>query len=88
MAAEVLLMKPIEPAGMHVGARRVVYPGRKPSVIDLPAAVDDTGLVLTEWELGAEDLARLLRGGTIRLWLHTHGKPLQPVALETTEPEL
>jgi hypothetical protein len=55
----------------------------------LPAAVYSNGTVMTEWELSAEDLARALNGGRIRLWLlHTgilRGRKLTPLAIEVVE---
>lgn len=79
-------MKSIAPTQIHDGARRIRY-AKGARTFPLDAAIDSNGLVLTEWELDAADLARLWRGGTIRLWVHTGGKPLQPVYIETTEPE-
>jgi hypothetical protein len=79
-------VKPITPVQIPTGARRVTY-RRGWRTEQLDAAMDDTGLVLTEWEFGAEDLAKMLRGGTVRLWVHTRGKAFQPVHLETTDPE-
>ena len=78
-------MKPIPPEQIHTGAKRVTIKGYKPNVADLPAAQDDSGLTLVEYELSAEDLARLLRGGTIRLWVHTFGRKFPPIAIETIE---
>jgi hypothetical protein len=40
---------------------------------------------MTEWELSAEDLAKVLAGGRVRLWIYTFGHALQPVALEVVE---
>jgi hypothetical protein len=52
----------------------------------LPAAVNDTGTVVTEWELSAEDLAMIFEGGRIKLQIAFtgvhQGKPLSPIKIE------
>lgn len=49
-------MKPIEPKTPHAGARIVVLAKDQPQYDPLPCAVDANGLVMTEWELSAEEL--------------------------------
>lgn len=78
-------MTPVEPKAPHAGAQFVVYAKNQPEYVPLPAYVDREGLALTEWELSAEDLARLLNGGRVRLWVWTFGQPLQPVMLDVVE---
>jgi hypothetical protein len=78
-------MKPIPPKEVHPGAVPIVFARDQPQYDPLPAAVDSSGLVMTEWELTAEDLARVLAGGRIRLWVWTFCRPLQPLALEVVE---
>ncbi len=78
-------MTPVLPAVPHEGAVLVVIAKDQPQYMPLPASVSLDGVVMTEWELSAEDLARLLNGGRVRLWQHTHGTPLQPISLETVE---
>lgn len=55
----------------------------------LHASVDAQGTVMTEWELSAEDLARVLNGGRLRLWVcYTgvhRGQPLTPLMIEAVE---
>jgi hypothetical protein len=80
-------MKPITPIAIHDGARRITYSRMVKDGGRVDAAIDRDGVVLTEWEFGAEDLARIWRGGTLRLWVYTKGKPMCAVELETTEPE-
>jgi hypothetical protein len=57
----------------------------------LPASVDPTGSVMTEWEFTAEEFQTVLEGGRVRLWLlYTirpcdkcqHPRLLSPMALE------
>jgi hypothetical protein len=79
-------MTAVEPSPVHENARVVTFAADQPEYAPLIAAVDKDGLVLTEWEFSAEDLAKILDGGRLRLWLVTHNKPLQPVALEVIPP--
>jgi hypothetical protein len=72
---------------LHDGAELVVFAKDQPQYIPLPASVDASGIVMTEWEPTEEELDRLLQGGRIRLWVHTFGHPLQPVSIEAIEPE-
>jgi hypothetical protein len=73
------------PARPHLNARRVIFAVQQPEYDPLPASVDASGVVMTEWEFSAEDLARVLEGGRLRLWLYTHNRPLQPVMLEVVQ---
>lgn len=67
------------------GARAAVFGAGRTDVDALPGAVDDAGLVLSEWEPSAEDLERILSGARIRLFVWTAGKPLQPVCVDVGE---
>lgn len=78
-------MTPVMPTAPHEGGRLVVFAKTQPEYIPLPASVDANGLVMTEWALSAEDLAAVLNGGRVRLWVWTHGNPLQPVALQVVD---
>lgn len=42
---------------------------------------------MTEWALTAVELAALVNGGHIRLWIYTGNRPLQPVMLQAIEAE-
>jgi len=77
-------MKPITPA-LHQNGRLVVFAKDQPEYDPLPASVDAEGLVMTEWELTAEELATIVNGGRIRLWVYTFNRALQPVMLEVVE---
>jgi hypothetical protein len=82
-------VKPVRPK-LHENAHLVTFGRSQPELyFALPASVDDDGCVMTEWELSAEDLARVLDGGRVRLWLmHTgvnKGAKLTPIRLETIE---
>jgi hypothetical protein len=80
-------MKAIVPSAPHTGSTLVEFARNQPQYDPLPAMVDPSGLVQTEWELSAEELAQVLRGGHLRLWIWTFRHPLQPVAIEITEPD-
>lgn len=78
-------MKPVPPQFPHDGAVMITFAKHQDEYAPLPASVDANGLVMTEWELSAEDLAKVLNGGRVRLWIWTFGYRLQPVALEAVE---
>lgn len=60
----------------------VVIAASQDEYIPLPAAAYDDGTVMTEWALTAEELAVLMNGGHLRLWVWTFGRPLQPVMFQ------
>lgn len=78
-------MIPIVPKGCHEGAKPIIFAKDQPEYDPLPAMVDARGLVLTEWELTAEELATIMNGGRLRLWIYTFRHPLQPIRLEVVE---
>lgn len=75
-------MNPVEPRAPHENAVIKVFAKDQPEYTPLPASVDPSGLVMTEWEFSAEDLAKIVDGGRLRLWLHTFNQPLQPIIIE------
>lgn len=81
-------MHPVEPP-LHDNAIHVTFAQNQPEYDRLPASVDAQGTVMTEWLPSAEDLANLMNGGHVRIWLlHTgveRGKRLTPIAVETTD---
>ena len=78
-------MTPVEPLARQEHDRLVVFAKDQPEYFPLPASVNPAGVVMTEWELSAEDLAALLGGGRVRIWLHTFNQPLQPISVEVTK---
>lgn len=84
-------MKAVTPAALHENAVLQVFAKDQPQYFPLPASVDADGCVMTEWELSAEDLANVVNGGRVRIWLHhtgvQNGTPLTPMSVETTLPE-
>ena len=81
-------MKPVEPV-RHENAQLKTFAEHQPQYDPLPASVDADGCVMTEWLPSAEDLANLMNGGHVRIWLlHTgveQGRPLTPMVVETTK---
>jgi len=75
-------MNAVTPKNFHEGARLIVFAKDQPEYDPLPAAVDQAGVVMTEWEFTAEELALILAGGRLRLWIHTFRQPLQPISLQ------
>lgn len=71
-------MTPAVPEALHEGATLKVIAKDQPEYLPLVASVSPDGLVMTEWEPSAEELAALMNGGRVRLWIHTYGWPLQP----------
>jgi hypothetical protein len=87
-------MMPVEPINED-GSRLVVFAKDQPGYIPLPTLIDEDGVVTSEWVLTPDEINCLLRGGRIRLAVHTFdpeigtpGHHLQPVRIETIEPEL
>lgn len=78
-------MIPVPPLAPHAGATRVVFAANQAEYDPLPAAMSPDGVVMTEWEFTAEELARVLAGGRLRVWTFTFGHPFQPVSLEVAE---
>lgn len=79
-------MTPVTPVTLPPGATLVIFAKDQPEYFPLPAALHPDGLVMTEWEPSAAELDALLSGGRIRIWLHTHGHPLQPFSVEAAAP--
>ena len=69
----------------------VVYAKDQPEYLPLPALPVDDGSghrrVVTRWKLSWKERLRVLVFGDMYLWLSTFGKPISPVALQTTPPE-
>lgn len=80
-------MNAVTPEQIHANAKRVIFAENQPEYLPLPAAIDDEGLIVTEWEPTAEELAQLLAGCRVRLWVWTGKRPLQPLRLEVAERE-
>lgn len=68
------------------GIQKVIFAKDQPEYLPLPAYVYENGLVCTKWRLSAEELARLLEGEDVLLWIWTMGRPLQPVLVEVPTP--
>lgn len=86
-------MIPVEPV-LHEGGKLIKFAEHQPEYVTLPASVDAHGTVMTEWELTAEELDKLCRGGRLRLWIMytkvnhpTTPEPLTPVMIEVVQGE-
>jgi hypothetical protein len=79
-------MRPVRPVAPPRGAQFATFAEHQPEYDPLPASVSADGLVMTEWEPTAEELAALVAGGRVRIWLHTYGRPLQPLNVEVAAP--
>jgi len=80
-------MTPVEPTARASNMRLVIFAKEQPQYDPLPALINAQGVVMTEWELNAEELQRVMCGGRIRLWIHTCGLPLQPLSIEVIPPD-
>jgi len=78
-------MEPVEQFPIDTEARIGTFAKHQPQYADLPALVYPDGLVLTEWTFSEGERAAIARGENLRLWIHTYGRPLQPVKLEITD---
>lgn len=79
-------MRPVEPS-LHEGAYLIIFAKNQPPYKPLPASVDESGTIMTEWEFSAEDLQRIMTGSRLRLWLMGMDleKPLTPIKLELVD---
>lgn len=82
-------MKAITPVVPGFEAEEITIAKDQPPYAPLPAlAVDDGQMLITRWKLSWLERLEILISGDLWLWVWTFGKPLQPVALETTMPQL
>jgi hypothetical protein len=77
-------MIPVQPAVPHEGAEFVIFAKDQPQYTPLPASVSPDGLVMTEWTLTDDEIARVVCGARIRLWIRVY--PHQCKQCGTTEP--
>jgi hypothetical protein len=75
----VTIVSPVVPA--LVGAE-VVIAKDQPQYLPLPSLRTDCGKVLVRLEFSAEDLARVLDGGSLYLCFLTFNQPMQPFMAE------
>lgn len=83
-------MTPVSPIVTGFESQEVIYAKDQPQYTPLPALKcnDETGTVITKWRLSWRERIQVLFSGSIWLYLMTFDRPLQPVLLRTTEPEL
>lgn len=78
-------MIPVEPSYCADADTRVVFAKAQAEYFNLPATISPEGIVTTEWELNAEEIATLVIGGRVRILLHTFNQPLQPLRVDVAE---
>jgi hypothetical protein len=88
-------MEHVEPLCGHADSRKITLAAAQPEYQPLVAYVDAVGVVLTEWQPSAEDLAALLAGGRLQLWTHTfnpflshpRGARFLPIQMTVAQPD-
>ncbi len=83
-------MKPASPVIPGERLAEVVFGAGQPQYIPLPAirVDEETGEVITRWELDDADRAAIAAGGSIYLHVFTFGQALQPVRVCAQAPTL
>ena len=66
------------------GSRKIVLAKDQPEYGNLPAAVFPEGAVLTVFAFNPEEIAALLAGEPLMLWIWSFGHPVQPVAVQVS----
>lgn len=81
-------MNSVTPA-LHEGGYLKIFGKDQLQYQPLPASIDGQGTFITQWELDAEELQRILDGGQIRITLLFVDlrKPISPMKIEVVEPE-
>ena len=84
-------MTPQSPVVKGLEHLEVVYAKDQPEYLQLPALPVDDGSghkrVVTRWKLSWKERLRIVFCGDMYLWLSTFGRPINPVALQTTPPQ-
>ncbi len=57
----------------------VEYVGENNNTKPLPAFLDPDGIMVTCWELSAEELKQVLDTGKVYICMHTNNNPIQPL---------
>lgn len=78
-------MIPQDIAAVPAGWRKVTFAKHQPEYLPLPGVISDDGCLYTEWKPDEAELARLVAGEAVRLWIWTFNQPLQPVMLTVTD---
>lgn len=86
MAAEAEQVKPISPVVTYSNVPEITFVGKGRA--DLPALRLNSGIVLTRWHMTFLERVRVFLSGDIWLSVHTFGAPLQPVMIDTINPEI
>ena len=53
----------------------------------LPVLHCGDGVIVSRWELDDKDLAEINKSRSVYVYMHTFGKPVTPILLQTERPE-
>lgn len=81
-------MKPISPIVPGLEEHEIRIAEDQPEYETLPVLKLAEGVIITRWRLTLRERLVALFNGDIYLWIHTFGKPLQPIRLDVDEPRL
>lgn len=76
-------MEPVSPVIPGREEREIAVAKDQPEYRTLPSLPVDQGIVLTRWELTPKERRRIQAGGSIYLYIHHFGNPIQPLLLTT-----
>ncbi len=60
----------------------------QPEYQTLPALPLGDGVILTRWELSDDEIAEIVKNKSIYLFMWTFNKPVTPILLQVTEPQI
>lgn len=79
-------ISPVVPGFEHL---EIVLAKDQPEYAPLPALpVDDAHKLITRWHLTWRERLQILFRGDLYLWIWTFGERVQPVALDTSVPDV
>ena len=81
-------MRPVEPIIPGHDLPVVVFAKDQPEYLPLPAYRSEDGVVFTRWHMTWRERLRAFWRGDVYLEMHTFNRPLQPVMLHITPPEV
>lgn len=79
---------PISPVILGVDLEEVVYAKDQPQYQPFPVYKFDDGTIISRWKLSWKERLLVLLKGDIYLWIMTFNKPLQPVIINVSRPEI
>lgn len=81
-------MQPMSPVIKGRDAQEIVFAKDQPEYVPLPGVRTKDGMVTSRWQLTLGERLRLLFTGSLYLQVLTFNKPLQPVKLSVSQPEV